>query len=244
MAVQREVAERWQAVTGVADRARLRPHGSVADRHGQSAAPQGVQRLRGRAVSLDGGRDLRRRRRAARRRRGRRDLRARPASHGRLLAAPRRHCASAVRRRLAAHRRRWTVRCGGLLVHRGSQEGRHRRLGLQGLSERDRGCRDAPGRRARSSRDRRAGRPIRRSREALHRAQGAEADGRRRDGARAQEPDGLQGPAPRGVRRASCRRATSARCCGARSRSAPAVSRRRARRSRAQARRGRRRACR
>ena len=35
----------------------------------------------------------------------------------------------------------------------------------------------------------------------------------------AQEPDGLQGPAPRGVRRASCRRATSARCCGARSRS-------------------------
>ncbi len=69
-------------------------------------------------------------------------------------------------------------RCGGLLVHRGPQERRHRRLGLQGLSERDRGCCDAPGRRARSSRDRRAGRPIRRSREALHRAQGAEADGR------------------------------------------------------------------
>ena len=31
-------------------RARLRPHGSVADRHGQSAAPRRVQRLRGRAV--------------------------------------------------------------------------------------------------------------------------------------------------------------------------------------------------
>ena len=61
MAVQREVAERWQAVTGVADRARLRPHGSVADRHGQAAASQGVQRLGGRAVSLDGRRDLRRR---------------------------------------------------------------------------------------------------------------------------------------------------------------------------------------
>ena len=76
------------------------------------------------------------------------------------------------------------LRRGGLLVHRGSQERRHRRLGLQGLSERDRGRRDAPGRRARSSGDRRAGRAIRRSREAVRRAQGAEADGRRRDRAR------------------------------------------------------------
>ena len=66
MAVQRDVATRWQAVTGVliAQGYGLTEASPIVS--GNAAAPQGVQRLGRRAVPVDGGRDLRRRRPRAR----------------------------------------------------------------------------------------------------------------------------------------------------------------------------------
>ena len=114
MAVQREVATRWQAVTGV----------PIAQGYGLTEAspivtgnPLHLKEFNGSvgvpfpstevAIFDDDGR-------RARRRRGRRDLRARPAGDGRLLAAARRDGAGHVRRRLAAHGRRRAARRGRL----------------------------------------------------------------------------------------------------------------------------------
>ena len=101
---------RWQAVTGVRDRAGLRPHRSVADRQRQSAASQGVQRLGRRAVPVDGRRDLRRRRpTSSASARSARSARAARKSWPAIGSAPTKPRKS-VRRRLAAHRRRRAAR--------------------------------------------------------------------------------------------------------------------------------------
>ena len=108
MAVQREVATRWQAVTGV----------PIAQGYGLTEAspivtgnPLHLKEFTGSvgvpfpstevAIFDDGGK-------RARCRRGRRDLRAGSAGHGRLLEPARRNRAGHVRRRLAAHGRHRT----------------------------------------------------------------------------------------------------------------------------------------
>ncbi len=148
MAVQREVATRWQKVTGV----------PIAQGYGLTEASpiisanplrsQELQRVGRRAVPVDRHRNLRRYGQAARCGRGRRDLRTGPASHGGLLEPSGRDCAGAVRRWLAAHRRHRPHGLAGVRVHRGSQERRDRRVRLQGLPERDRGRGREPARRA------------------------------------------------------------------------------------------------
>ncbi len=89
MAVQRPVAERWQKVTGVRGRRRLRPHRDLAGRDCQPARHARLHRHDRPADPSTGTRYPRRRRQRAAARRGRRDLHARPAGHGRLLATAR-----------------------------------------------------------------------------------------------------------------------------------------------------------
>ena len=74
------------------------------------------------------------------------------------------------------------------------QEGHDPGLGLQRLSERDRGSDREPSRRAGMRRDRRAGRQVGRSGEGLHRQEGPEPDGRRRHQVLRHAAHRLQGP--------------------------------------------------
>ena len=135
MAVQRAVAERWQQKMGVrADRG-LRAHRGVAHRLRQPARRHRIQRRDRHAHPLDRGRDPRRGGQRAAAGRGGRALRQGPAGDARLLEPAGGNRPRAVRRRLAAQRRHLRdgrQRHGPL--HR-PQQGRDRRVGLQGLSQ-------------------------------------------------------------------------------------------------------------
>ncbi len=145
----------------------------------------------------------------------RRDLRSRTAGDGRLLEPARRDRESARQGRLARdgrHRRHGRPR---LHPHRRSQEGHDPGVGLQRVSERNRGGRHDASRRARMRGRRRSRREIRRGSQALRRKEGPGAHRRRRDEALPRAPDRIQMPArnrvPQGSAEDERRQDTAAR---------------------------------
>src|SRR6516162_6767018 len=147
----------------------------------------------GRATAaVNRGDDPRRPRHRAADRRSRRDLRARPASDARLLAASRTNQAGAERRRLAAYRRYRRVRSGRFSAAARPQEGHDQRLGPQSFPERGRRCGHAISGRARSRCHRRPGSAQRRDGQAFCRAQRSGARQSRTDEIHACAAGGLQ----------------------------------------------------
>src|SRR5690606_28372675 len=108
---------------------------------------------------------------------------------------------------------------------RGPEEGRDRRLRVQGISERGRGCGRAASRRARGGRGRHPGSGLRRGGEAVRREERSESDRGRRDRALPREPDRLQGTAfrrvPAGAAEEQRRQSPAARAEGERGGSEP-----------------------
>ncbi len=179
MAVQRAVAERWQSVTG---KPLIEAYGLTETSPAAIANPLNVDHFTGAiglpmpsteiAIRDDGGRDL------AIGETGELCIQ-RPASDGRLLEPPRRDREGDDRRRILTHRRHRAGRRARLRVCGRPQEGHDQCLGLQRLSERDRGCGDGPSGRPRSGRGRRSRHPDGRGGQARRRAQGSGADGGR-----------------------------------------------------------------
>jgi len=136
MALQRSIAERWKEVTG---------NSIVAHRHpGPCGSEEAAARLHGldrRARALDRGAHPSRRWFLGRNRRAGRTGRAWPAGHEGLLESPRRNRQGHRPGGLAGHGRHCRDGREGLPQDRGPQEGHDPGLGLQRLSERDRGCR-------------------------------------------------------------------------------------------------------
>ena len=150
---RREMAEddRLRAVRG------LRPVGNLADADLQSRRYRQVLRLDRHSRSLDLPLDPRRRRQRGAARPARRNLRQGPAGDGRLLEPAGRDRQGDDRGRLLPHRRHRRDDAGRLHQDRRSQEGHDPGVGLQRLSERDRGSDREPSRRAGMRRDRRPG---------------------------------------------------------------------------------------
>jgi long-chain acyl-CoA synthetase len=143
-----------------------------------------------------------------------RDLHPRPAGDGGLLATPD-ETAKVMTADGFLHRRHRRDGRARLRPHRRPQEGHDPGVGLQRVSERDRGRgRRHPGR-ARVRGGRRARREVRRGGEAVRGQEGPGADRGGRHQALPRAPHRLQGAEVHRVPRPSCRRPTSARSCGA-----------------------------
>ena len=147
MALHPTVAEKWANRDGQAAGGRLRSYGSVA-RRGLQPVRQPAHRLGGCSVALHGNQRPRGGCRATRRA-PRRALRARSAGHARVLEPAGRDREDDDTGRMVAHRRYRDGRRGRIRAHRRSQEGHDHRLGIQGVSERDRERRRRAPRRAR-----------------------------------------------------------------------------------------------
>ncbi len=215
MAVQRAVAERWQSTTG---KPLIEAYGLTETSPAAIANPLNIDRYQRRdrpADALDRHRHSRRRRPRPQGRRSRRIVHQGPAGHGGLLEPARRDRQGDDRRRLLADRRHRPGRRTRLRVHRRSQEGHDQRLGLQRLSERNRGRGDGPSGRARGGRGRRARRQDRGGGQARGRAQGHGPD---RSRSRRLLPPASDRATRRRGRSSSamrCRRRLSARSCAA-----------------------------
>ena len=174
MATQKPVAEKWLKVTGCA----------LSEGYGLSETsptltcnPADTDQFSGSIgipVPSTYHLDPRRRRQGSAARRSRRDLRQGPAGDGRLLEPAGRDRQRDDRGRLLPHRRHRRDGRTGLHQDRRPQEGHDPGLGLQRLSERDRGSDRKPCRRAGMRRDRRAGLEIGRGGESVHRQEGPE----------------------------------------------------------------------
>ena len=175
MAVQEAVAQKWKQVTGYAADRGVRADRDVAGRDDQSARPACLQRVDRIADLVDRARAARRCRQRRGARPARRDLHPRAAGDGRLLAAPD-ETAKVIDKDgwfatgdigvmdergfvKIVDRKKDMILVSGFNVYPNEIEGVHGR---------------APGR-ARMRGDRRAGREVRRSGQALRRQEGSRA---------------------------------------------------------------------